>query len=500
MRVTNLMMTNNALHNLQKQENRLNKLDQQYTSQKKISSPSEDPIVAARALKLNTTYSEVGQYVDKNIPDASAWLKMTQSALDNVSSILANASEKCVQANADGLGDTDRVAIATALSEMSEQIYQEGTSSYAGRYLFTGYKTDTNLIFTKKEENLKYKITEELSMDDISKKSTVVNEVAHESTQAGKVPVKEDFYRIRLAYADLDTVTVDNTNDGQDAATPSVSIYNNDTEKEMKITKSFDTYNEFIEDYETNELDDNDIVYIADKGEIILGKSVKDTLEHTKSFSVTYQKTGFENGELRPEHYFTCTQTDTSTGKVVEFKQTKQEIKYLVNYNQQLAVNVEAKNCFSHDIGRDVAELVDIVNDAVAANEKKKEYEEKLGSCVEGSAEYEKYKDLVEVATTEYELKNKIMQTAFSESETKFKQYGVTFSNQGTDVGTRQQRLDLILNRLKDQQADVEELQSENIDVDLTDIIVRFTSAYDVYQAALSATGKSITQTLLDYL
>jgi flagellar hook-associated protein 3 FlgL len=53
---------------------------------------------------------------------------------------------------------------------------------------------------------------------------------------------------------------------------------------------------------------------------------------------------------------------------------------------------------------------------------------------------------------------------------------------------------------LENQQADVEQLQSDNIDVDLSEIIVRYTSAYDVYNAALSATAKSIVDTLLNYL
>ena len=67
-------------------------------------------------------------------------------------------------------------------------------------------------------------------------------------------------------------------------------------------------------------------------------------------------------------------------------------------------------------------------------------------------------------------------------------------------MGSREQRVSLIKTRLENQKADVEELQSDNIDVDLSEIIVRYTSALDVYQAALSATSKSITQTLLDYL
>ena len=491
MRVTNLMMTNNALYNLQKQEQRLNKLDQQYTTQKKISTPSEDPIVASKALKLNTTYSEVSQYVGKNIPDAEAWMSMTQSAIDNVSSILSNIYEKCVQGNTDALEDSDRAAIATALSEMKEQIYQEGTSSYSGRFLFTGFKTDTNLIFTDKDEDVKYDITENFNADNISVKSTVINQIGADESTAGKVPARVELNRVQLAYDNVDddaNVAIVYTNKGDD------------TEQNLAVTKKYATYNEFIADYEQNGINEKDVVYIADQGELILGDTAKDTLFNAESFQISYSKTGFDQNDLRPEHYFECTKTVLSTGKTTEYKNTDQQIRYLVNYNQQMTVNVQAKDSFTHDMGRNIDELVEIVNAVTAAKENKKAYEEKMNASIEGSDAYNEYKKLYEAATVEYELKNKIMQEAFAENETRFQQYGIKFSNQGTDVGTRQQRLDLIKSRLTQQKADVEELQSSNIDVDLTEIIIRYTSAYDVYQAALSATSKSITQTLLDYL
>lgn len=491
MRVTNLMMTNNALFNLQKQEQRLNRLDQQYTTQKKISTPSQDPIIATRALKLNTTYSEVTQYVTKNIPDAVPWMSMTQSALDNTSSILSSIYEKCVQGNTDGMEDVDRKAIATSLAEYRDQIYQEGTSSYSGRFLFTGFKTDTNLVFTEPSKD-EYTITENFTADDISSVSSVIYKVDDTAVVAGKVPVKVDFDRIRMAYDKLDNVT------------PSINVTAADgSTSALAVTKSFSTYEAFLTDYETNGLGANDVVYIEDKGELILGEDVKQALKASSGFSVEYQKTGFDVNDLRPEHYFTCTRVKDKgldTEKTYEYIAQNQEIKYLVNYNQQMTVNVQAKDCYTHNMGRDVDELVDIVNDAIAAQDKMDALENKMKAEVEGSPQYDTYKALYENAKVEFELKSKLMQQSFADNEVRFQQYATDFSDQATDVGAREQRVELIRTRLENQQADVEELQSENIDVDLSEIIVRYTSALDVYQAALSATSKSITQTLLDYL
>jgi len=61
MRITNKMMTNNMMSNINKNKNLLSKLDEQYSTGKKIQRPPEDPIIAVRALKLRTNLSELNQ-------------------------------------------------------------------------------------------------------------------------------------------------------------------------------------------------------------------------------------------------------------------------------------------------------------------------------------------------------------------------------------------------------------------------------------------------------
>ena len=74
MRVTNQMVTSSSLRNMQKSMQRVSKLNQQVTTHKKISAPSEDPVIAIRALKLRTTVDQLDQYKSKNIKDALSWL------------------------------------------------------------------------------------------------------------------------------------------------------------------------------------------------------------------------------------------------------------------------------------------------------------------------------------------------------------------------------------------------------------------------------------------
>ena len=66
MRITNKMMTNNMLHNININKNNMTTLENKYASGLEIQKPSDDPIIAVRALKLRTNLSELNQYYKKN--------------------------------------------------------------------------------------------------------------------------------------------------------------------------------------------------------------------------------------------------------------------------------------------------------------------------------------------------------------------------------------------------------------------------------------------------
>ena len=59
MRITNRMMINNSLANINVNKNQMNTMDTQLSTQKKISRPSEDPIIAIRALRFRSNLNEI---------------------------------------------------------------------------------------------------------------------------------------------------------------------------------------------------------------------------------------------------------------------------------------------------------------------------------------------------------------------------------------------------------------------------------------------------------
>ena len=90
MRITNKIMQNNSLSNINTNKILQDKLNTQMATGKKINRPSDDPVVAIRALRLRTNVSQVTQYYEKNSPDAESWLKITEDALSTVSDVITD--------------------------------------------------------------------------------------------------------------------------------------------------------------------------------------------------------------------------------------------------------------------------------------------------------------------------------------------------------------------------------------------------------------------------
>lgn len=145
MRITNNMMIANMTRNLGNNLTRLNNYQNQLDTGKKIQVPSDDPVVAARALKLRTDVSKVEQY-QKNLGDAGSWLDSTDVTLGKIGDVLQKARELSEQA-ANGTNTPEETQkIGLELKQLRTQIVHLSNSTYAGRYIFSGYKTDQKLI------------------------------------------------------------------------------------------------------------------------------------------------------------------------------------------------------------------------------------------------------------------------------------------------------------------------------------------------------------------
>lgn len=145
MRMTNKIMQNNSLYNINNTKELTDKLSTQMSTKKKITRPSDDPVIAIRALRLRSDVSQITQFYEKNAKDGASWLKVTGDALETTSELLKSMIGLCTQGAVKDF-DSNNIAIVIAqLKELKDEFYSTGNVDYAGRYMFTGYRTDTLL-------------------------------------------------------------------------------------------------------------------------------------------------------------------------------------------------------------------------------------------------------------------------------------------------------------------------------------------------------------------
>lgn len=509
MRVTNMMIKNGSLSNIGKAKNQLLKADLQYTSQKKIQRPSDDPVIAVRALKYRTQLSEIEQYVEKNIPDAYGWMNVTESAIGNINTMFATMKGRLDQGANGPLTASDRSDIAKVLKESVKSIYvDEANANYAGRYVFTGYRTDTSLIFESPEQNLSYNITEKFSINDVQKVNCVKGGANYTEGNTAQDYVDasaslESSYRVLLAYKNISTSGMEIDTDGngswpadatEDYAEITYTMADGTTKTVTAVTK-------LSTDDDVNEVAEDGIHLVADTGELIFGdKLYKEMVENKSSWSITYTKKEFEGEDIRPEMYYECTSYNSISEKTLSYIDPHgQDIEYEINFSQELKVNTQACDAISTDIRRTIEYIISTIDNVTEVNRKIDEVKQMIKTTTDDD-EIENLKKLQETLESELAMREQVMQEAFGKGLTMITKTQAQLSDAEADHGARYTRLDLTYNKLVEQRDDFEDMMSENEDMDLADAAIKLTQAQSLYYASLQGTMKVLGNSLLDYI
>ncbi len=149
MRVTNNMMSNMMLHNLNRNMYSMSKLQEQGSDGKRIHRPSDDAIGISKILKFKSDLSELNQY-ESNIKDVLSWYQVSESAIVDISSAVDRMRELAVQASNSATQTPDDLKkIKAEVEQLKSHIVSAGNFSYAGKYVFSGYQNDKPLLKTE---------------------------------------------------------------------------------------------------------------------------------------------------------------------------------------------------------------------------------------------------------------------------------------------------------------------------------------------------------------
>jgi flagellar hook-associated protein 3 FlgL len=142
MRITQGILTNSMLRNLNNSYNRLDSIQNQLATGKKITKPSEDPVVAMRGISYRGDLNNIEQY-QRNIAEVNNFLDSTDVALDQATGALQRIRELTVAASNGVNTDDEKKNIAMEISQLREQLIDVGNSKLAGKFIFNGTSTTT---------------------------------------------------------------------------------------------------------------------------------------------------------------------------------------------------------------------------------------------------------------------------------------------------------------------------------------------------------------------
>ncbi len=141
MRVTEGTMANMSLINLQQIRERLDTLQQQVSTQRKVSNPGDDPLAAQQILDLQGLLSDGDQFT-KNISTGGAFLSTEESALASMGDSLVRVKEIGVQMANSTYSADQRSSAMLEVQQLREQLISLGNTQIGGRYVFSGSKND----------------------------------------------------------------------------------------------------------------------------------------------------------------------------------------------------------------------------------------------------------------------------------------------------------------------------------------------------------------------
>lgn len=141
MRVTQGMLTNNSIKYLSQSYTKLGQLNDQMTTGKKISKPSDDPVVAMNGMRYRSQTVEIDQF-KRNLNEGFSWMENADSALNETGNVLQRIRELTVQASNDSYTSSEIKNISDEIESLQEHLVTLADTKVSDTYIFSG--TDTN--------------------------------------------------------------------------------------------------------------------------------------------------------------------------------------------------------------------------------------------------------------------------------------------------------------------------------------------------------------------
>ncbi len=499
MRVTQKILTDRSMQNLNNILSRVLRTQDMLTSGKAISRPSDDPVRFNQVLSLRTSIEKLDQYTS-NVEDGINWLNLVDESLNSVSGVLGKVRTLVLQGANGTLTAEDREMIATEIEAYLEEIIGTANTSYAGRQLFSGTQTLT-VPFSRKEGVISYN----------GDNGSIVLEIENNTTLAIGFPGDEVFFRgFEASSGDMTSVDF-SSYDGN-----SFTINGKTVTINSSITSLSDLVNSINNDPNLK----SEVYALSDGSRLILRSRTAEPLVLADVTGTSLQDWGIiGNGGniLHPretEGFLEALSNDmtsvifssydgdsfTINGETVSIDSSITSLSDLVNLinndpnlNSEVYAYSDGDCLVLRSLSADPLVLADVTGTpledwGIIGN----------GGNILNSQEAEGVFKVVEDIIKD--LRNNEVSKLSGEDLENLDEALNHLLAVRSQVGARTLRLENSLNRFEGFSVNFKNLLSLNEDIDVAEVLMQLQEHQSVYQMALSATARVLQPTLLDFL
>ncbi len=142
MRITAFMLYSQFADSLSKNFSRMGRVQEQLSSGKRLTKPSDDIIALRGAMAYKVSLNAVEQF-NRNIDEGISTLAFTESSLSSSTSILNRARELAVSESNDTAAASSREISSYEVQNLFKELVDIANSRIKNKYIFSGYLTST---------------------------------------------------------------------------------------------------------------------------------------------------------------------------------------------------------------------------------------------------------------------------------------------------------------------------------------------------------------------
>ncbi|AKA70321.1 flagellar hook-associated protein FlgL [Clostridium scatologenes] len=445
MRVTNKMLANNYLTDMSANLNNLQRIQQQMSTGKNFTKPSDDPFNVARSMQMHTAIDANTQY-NKNITNTINWLDTTDTALGQLGNVFQSIRERLISSGDAAYGSDERTKIKDEINQQIGQIGQILNTTFAGEYVFGGTKGSSKPV--------------DATMD--SSYGEVTNTVA-----GGKGTINGKFYGSGNAKFTIEVAAVDSSGKVTKVNVSKTTASGTISSSTASLNKdgNFDIGNDLTFSIETNVSNKALTIDPTTKSKTASGSTY--TFDCTSSGNAELIYCKADKTELITDPTKATAEDISQFDMISRKRKTEISQGVLVDYNVSASEVIKYGNGESDDLRSLLSRIVNHLDG-----------KDETGASNEAAAN--------KALTNEdlADLDKAIKQTLKIRSE----------------VGAKQNRMDSAKEQNIQGNTNMTDILSKTEDIDVTQKVMEFATMQTVYLASLQTSAKVLQPTLMDYM